>query len=555
MRPWAVAGWTVACAIPVAFLTVFFLWPVLSLVATGFDADGSFSLGALPEVFSSARTWRVIGQTLTQASLASLVALALGIPAAYVLYKLDFPGRTVLAGLMTVPFVLPTVVVGVAFSALFGPGAPLESWGFDRSLAILVLALVFPNIAVVARTVGSLWSRLDGSNERAARVMGASRSRAWFTVTLPALAPALASAAALVFLFCSTAFGIVLILGGREFSNVETEIYRQTVQFLDLRTAAVLSIAQFAIVAATLVVSSRLRRAGERAAPLREDRVEARRPAPMDVPVILIFIVTVLAVHVAPMLALVVRSFRGSDGWTLAHYAALISPPDDLPLDAPVSQAIGMSLRMAVAAAAIAMALGGLIALVLSRRPASRVLRRAQGVFDAAVMLPLGVSAVMLGFGLLITMNRPLGIGFDLRTSVVLIPVAQALVALPLVVRTLLPVLRGIDQNVRFAAASLGASPITVIGTIDLPMLGRSLGLVLGFAFATSLGEFGATSFLVRPDAQTLPVAVSQLIGHQAHGSYGAGLSAAVLLGVITAAIMLLAERLRPDRDAAGAEF
>lgn len=543
-----VAAWTLAAAIPLAFLAVFFLWPVASLVATGFVDEGRFDPSGIPEVFGAPRTWRVIGQTLAQAGLATLLSIALGLPAAYVLYRLDFPGRTALRGLLTVPFVLPTVVVGVAFSALLGPGGPLAPLGLERSMTVIVAALAFFNVTVVARTVGSFWARLDRSSELAARVLGAGRVRAWVTATLPALTPAIASAASLVFLFSSTSFGIVLILGGREFSNVETEIYRLTVQFLDLRSAAVLSLAQFAIVGASLVVSARLRRSGERAVELREEADRAARPGRGDLPVLLVFGVTTLLLHAAPVLALVARSLRDRAGaWSLANYAALVRPPEEWPLDGSVLEAIGLSFRLAVAAAAIAMVLGILIALVLSRRPASATLRRSLAVFDGLVMLPLGVSAVTLGFGLLLTMHRPLGIGFDLRTSVVLIPIAQALVSLPLVVRTLLPVLRGIDPQLRFAAGVLGARPFAVLRTIDLPMLGRSAGLALGFAFAVSLGEFGATSFLVRPGAQTLPVVVAELIGHQAPGSYGAGLAGAVVLAVITAAVMLLAERLRVD--------
>jgi thiamine transport system permease protein len=162
-------------------------------------------------------------------------------------------------------------------------------------------------------------------------------------------------------------------------------------------------------------------------------------------------------------------------------------------------------------------------------------------------MLPLGVSAVTVGFGLLLTMHRPLGIGLDLRTSGVLLPVAQALVAMPLVVRTLLPVLRGIDPRQRDAAAMLGASPLRVLATIDLRVLARPLGLALGFAFATSLGEFGASAFLVRPESQTLPVMVAQLISRQGAENYGMALSAAVLLGLLTASVMLVAERWRGE--------
>lgn len=546
--PWGVAAWTAATAVPLAFLALFFLWPVVSLIATGFVDDGALDFSGIPEVFGAGGTWRVIGQTLAQAGVATLISLALGVPAAYVLYRLDFPGQGLLRGFLTVPFVLPSVVVGVAFSALLGAGGPFAGWGLDRSFAAVVLALAFPNVGVVARTVGGFWARLDDTSEQAARVLGASRVRAWTLVTLPALGPALASAASLVFLFCSTSFGIVLILGGSAFANVETEIYRLTVQYLDLRGAAVLSIAQFAIVGFALVVSSRLRRAGERAVQLREDRAHGARPRRVDIPALVVFGATMALLHALPLITLLSRSLRDRSGaWTLANYTALVVPPEGLPIDGSVLSAILASLRIAVVAALLAMVLGALLALVLSRRPRSRTLRRGIDLFDGLVMLPLGVSAVTLGFGLLLTMHRPLGIGLDLRTSTALIPIAQALVALPLVVRTLLPVLRGIAPELRDAAASLGAGPFAMLRVIDVPLLGRSTGLALGFAFAASLGEFGATSFLVRPGEQTLPVAVAALIGHQAPGSYGAGLAGAVVLGVLTAGVMLLAERWRTD--------
>ncbi|NLB47710.1 MAG: iron ABC transporter permease, partial [Microbacteriaceae bacterium] len=381
-----------------------------------------------------------------------------------------------------------------------------------------------------------------------ARMLGASPGRAFLTVTLPRLTPALASAAALVFLFCATSFGVVLILGGREFSNIETEIYRLTVQFLDLRSAAVLSLVQELIVAAVLIVSNRLRRRRERAVDMRFETTRLVRPRREHLPAIVIFAATTVCLHALPLLALVTRSLQRRDGtFTLDSYRYLFAPPAQVRLNTTVLEATWLSLQFAVQACAIAMVLGVLVALVASRRPRSGVLRRAIDAFDGFVMLPLGVSAVTVGFGLLLTMHQPLGLGFDLRTSVVLIPIAQALIALPLVVRTLLPVLRALDQRQREAATMLGASPLRVLGTVDLRVLARPLGLATGFAFAVSLGEFGATAFLVRPDAQTLPVMVATLIGRQGSESYGMALAAAVVLGVLTAAVMLLAERWRGE--------
>ena len=541
-------AWAGAAALPLLFLTVMFVWPVVALLVTGLSGANTVGNGQPTEVLTDPRTWRVIAQTLVQASLGTLVSVILGIPAAFVLYRLRFRGRGVVRGLATIPFVLPTVVVGVAFTAVVGPGAPLEALGVDQSLTAIVLALAFFNVTVVMRTVGSYWAQLDPRPEHAARMLGASPIRVWFTVTLPALAPAIASAAALTFLFCATSFGVVLILGGRQFSNIETEIYRLTVQFLDLRSAAVLSLVQFAIVAAVLVFSNWLRERKPQIVARSFVQGAAVRPTRAHMPVILVFLLTVIGLHVLPLFALVWQSLRGPDGQIgIQNYLYLFMPPAGSRLTGTVLDAALLSLRMAAIAAGIAMLLGVLTALVASRTPRSPLLRRARTVFESAVMLPLGVSAVTLGFGLLLTMYRPFGIGIDLRTSVVLIPLAQALIAFPLVVRILLPTLRGIDSRMRDAASLLGASPLRVLLTIDLAALGRAGGVALGFAFAVSLGEFGATAFLVRPGEQTLPVVISQLIGQQGAENYGMALAAAVVLGMLTAAVMLLAERWRGD--------
>lgn len=547
----ATAAVVVAAAVPLAFLAIFFAYPVAALVARGFVADGGLDLTGVAEVFSEPRTWRIVGLTFAQAILGTLGAVLLGVPGAFVLYCRRFPGRTLIRALVTVPFVLPTVVVGVAFRSLLASSGPLGFLGLDGTFTAIVLALVFFNYAVVVRTVGGLWERLDPRTAQAARALGASPARAFLTVTLPALGPAIASAASVVFLFCATAFGVVLVLGGLRFGTVETEIWIQTTQFLDLRAASVLSVVQLVVVVGTLMVFSRARATRERAlslhgspartAPLQLTR--RGRPGPDLLPAALTAVVAGVLL-LAPMLTLVLRSLRTPSGWGLGNYWALGSTGGDNALTVTVWQATANSLRIAVDATTIAVVMGALVALVVSRRPRSAAGRRAITWLDGAVMLPLGVSAVTVGFGFLIALNHP---PLDLRSSPVLIPIAQAIVAMPLVVRTVLPVLRAIDPRQRQVAAVLGATPLRVLATVDGPYLIRSLGLAVGFAFAVSLGEFGATSFLSRPDRPTLPVVVFRLIGQPGAVNQGMALAAAVVLALLTATVMALAERLRGE--------
>nr|WP_328705790.1 iron ABC transporter permease [Actinomyces trachealis] len=534
-------GWTAVTLLPLTFLIVFFAWPAASLVARGLLTDGHLDLSGFKEVLTRPRTWRIIRQTLLQASAATTICVTLGVPGALVLYRRSFPGRDLLRAVVTVPFVLPSVVVGAAFHALVTKGGPLGSLHLDGTTTAVVAALVFFNYGLVVRVVGTMWSRLDPRAVEAARTLGASTWRAWRTVTLPSLAPAIASAASMTFLFCATAYGVVLVLGGVGIGTIETEIYTLTTKYLDLRAAAVLSVLQLVVIALTLGVAEWARRASQTALQLRID-VPPSRLRRADAPALLLTLTVVAGLLVAPMWVLLLRSLRRSGQWTLANYMDLGRPGASKVLVTTVWEAAANSAQVAVASAVIALLVGGAVSLVVSRNPRSRALARGVGLLDAVFMLPLGVSAVTVGFGFLITLTRP---PLALTRSWWILPVAQAVVAVPLVVRALLPALRAIDPRQREAAMVLGAGPGRVLATVDGPHLLRAGGLAAGFAIATSLGEFGATSFLVRPRTNTLPVVLYRLIGAPGAQNQGMGLAVGVVLAAGTAAIMLACEWLQ----------
>ena len=538
--PGTILAIVLGAGVPLAFVGVFFAWPVAAMVGRGLFVDGALDLTGFGEVLARPRTLRLIGLTIGQAALASVVCVVLGLPIAHVLYRLRFRGQRMLRALVVLPFVLPTVVVGVAFRTLLREGGLLGSLQLDGTFAAIMLALVFFNVAVVVRTVGTTWEGLDTRQEEAARVLGASPVRVWLTVTLPRLAPAITSAASIVFLFCSTAFGVVLVLGGTKFGTIETEIYLLTTQFLDLRGASVLSVTQLVVVVLVLLVAARAR--GRRTAQRRVDSARSgRAPRLGDLPAIVVT-VAVAGFLALPIVALLLRSLRTADGWGLGNYLALGTTGSRNALVVPVWVALGNSLAIAVQATALALVVGLAASLVISRRPRSLGLRRSLAGFDAVLMLPLGVSAVTVGFGFLITLNTP---PFDLRSSPVLVPVAQALVALPLVVRTILPVLTGIDGRMRESAAVLGSPPWRVLRDVDLAIVGRPVLAASGFAFAVALGEFGATSFLSRPDRPTLPVVIFRLIGLPGGDNFGMAIAASVVLAAVTVAVIALVERLR----------
>ncbi len=525
-------------AVPLGVLAVFFVLPVSGMVSRGFWTDGSFDPGGVLEVLGRPRVHRVLWFTLWSAALGTLFSLALGLPAAHVLYRRRVPGGALLRAALLAPFVLPTVVVGVAFRQLLTDSGPLGFLGLDGTPVAIIAGLVFFNASVVIRVVGGAWETLDPRPAEAAAALGATPFQVLRTVTLPALRPAVVSAASVVFLFCATAFGVVLTLGGLRYSSVETEIYLLTTNLLDLQAAAALSVLQLVVVVALLLAAARARRTADPTVARVVPR--PRRLTRADVPALLATTALALLV-VGPIAALVAGSLRSDGTWSLANYRALQTTGQQQALLVPVTDALMTSLRTAVDATWMSLLLGLTVAVVATRRSRSRGERRVRTVLDGLFMLPLGVSAVTLGFGFLITLDRP---PLDLRDSPLLVPVAQALVALPLVVRILVPVLAGVDDRLRQAAATLGASPFRAALTVDLPVVGRPLLAAAGFAFAVSLGEFGATSFLARDEHPTLPVVIFGLIGHPGAMNYGMALAASVVLAATTAAVMLAVERL-----------
>ncbi|MBU3700749.1 MAG: iron ABC transporter permease [Acidimicrobiia bacterium] len=531
----------VAAAPPLLFLAVFFVWPVATIIERGLRPDGAWDLSVFADVATDPSIRRVLWFTVWQAAVSTLMCVLIGLPGAAMFARYRFRGRAVLWSALLVPFVLPTVVVGVALLGLIGPGGVL---GVDLSGTVwaILIGHVFFNYAVVVRTVGATWMTIDPRVEEAARTLGASTWTTFRRVTLPLLRPALAAASSIVFLFSFTSFGIVLLLGGTAHRTVEVEIYQQTARLLNLDVAAVLALLQLVLVVAVLWWFGRSQH--RRAVALEQRRAEeSRRPAVgwRARTFVAGNLVVIGALLGAPLVVLAVRAFSTPDGWGLGAFQSLGDTRRGSTAYVPPLDAVGNSLQFAAMATVLALVLGACAAWAIAGG-GGRVPRWSRFA-DTALMVPLGTSAVTVGFGFLLTFDRS---PFDLRSSVWIVPIVHAVVALPFVVRLLVPAVRAIDPRLHEAAAVLGASPGRVRRSVDAPILGRAVAGAAGFAFAVSLGEFGATAFLARPARPTLPVAVHRALGRPGEWSFAQAMALSAILMVLTVAVMLLVDRLRP---------
>lgn len=542
--------------IPLVFLLYFFYQPLLAIFRQVFSER--FNQGW--QFFSWDQVSQPLVFTLWQALLSTLLTLLVGLPAAYLFARFDFAGRKGLHTLSLLPFILPTVVVATAFNTLIGPRGWLNLILMDlfnlssppiqllNSLPAILLAHIFYNTSIIIRMVGNSLSRLNPHYEEAARVLNATPWQAFKEVSLPLLMPTILGASLLVFLFDFTSFGVVLMLGGSQYATLEVEIYNQAMNRFNLPMAGLLSIIQLLVTLLITLAQNRVRKPRFGNAALSGERKARHRPTDKwQKTFVVIMVILLLVLFVSPILSLVTRSFvtfeaargeRGEfqTGFTTRYYSELLQNRSGSIFYANPLAAIRNSLVYSVITMVIATSLGLISAYALSR--SGKFTRWLEPLF----MLPLGASAVILGLGFLLTFNKP---PWTSGPFPILIPIAHSLIALPFVVRTLLPAIQGIPNSLREAARVMGAKPWEVFQEIDLPILLRAMIVSLAFSFTISLGEFGASSFLANARTPTIPVTIFRYISQPGALNYGQALAMSTLLLITSAAGSLLIEKIR----------
>lgn len=512
---WVHAAWI----LPAMFLLVFLVWPLGRLIG---EVWQSSVLGN----FVDANTWQIAGLAVVQAAVSTLLAVIVGLPIANVVSRYGFTGRPFVQALVTIPFVLPTVVVALAVRSVVGTGV---SQGF----VLVVVAHAYVNIAVVVRIVGSRWSQHDARYEVVARTLGARPWRAFCSVTWPMIRTSVLSSAAIVFVFCFTSLGIVLLLGDTSTRTLESQILRQASLLLDFPGAIAAAIVQLVVVTAILVLAARVGSRGTTERLLPAHLLPLPRAAMARVAVLSTATIAAVLVLV-PVLALVRASLLGSNGLTLSFWGAIGDvDAGTTRLGTPLG-AIATSLTFAAITAVVAGVIGGMAAIATLAHGVGRAVA-------AVALIPLGISAATLGLGTLLAFGRP---PVDLRASGLLVPMAHALVAVPLVVAVALPALRAADQRMLVVAATLGASAQRAFWTAYGPILRVVMVAAAGLAAAVSLGEFGAAAFLTRAGNPTVPVQIVRLLGRPGETSYGVAAALSVILVLFTLALVLSVDRM-----------
>lgn len=512
-------GLTMVVVIPLVFIGVLFYWPLGRILAMGFGG-GTITAITVPHIAA------IVWFTIWQALLSGVITLVLGIPGAYLLYNRRFHGQKFLRAVITVPFVLPTIVVAIGFTSL----RELPVFGIVLSGASMIPAIicahVFMNYSLIVRGVGAMWSTLDSRTEDAAALDGAGRLRTLWSITLPQLRAAIISAFSLVFIYCLASFGIILVLGGGLVNSIETEIFTAATQFLDLTKTTGLAIVQMALTAVAFLIAQRATRRSVMIEAVDSESMR-KRVDRRDWPAVLLTGMVVTFLIGLPVISVVVRAFIFQGNLSLMNFRNLGGFGARDLLSITVGQAAMNSVRNLIVSLTLTMIISLLVSYVISRNTGSARFKIAQRVLDILFQIPIGVSAVVLGFGYLVTFSGGI---FPLRSSWLVVPLVQSLLATPLVIRFIYPALATIDRELLDAASVDSASASQSWWLVEMPLIRSSLMTAFGYAAIISIGEFGAASFLAYGDQGTLPTVLYQLISRPGAQNYGMAMATSALL-------------------------
>lgn len=542
---WAVKvrGWAglALASLPLLFLGAAFFFPLAHALSLGIRTDNRWTGEYLRAVLYDPYVQHLLSFTALQAFLSTVLSFALGFPLGWFLTRYEFPGKRLARAFTLVPFVLPPITVALGFYLFFGHSGYLNNalrGLFELkepplpvlySLWAVVLAHAFYNAPVFARFVHTAWNSLDPTLEEVCAALGASRLRAFFTVTLPLLAPAILSAAVLVFVLCFLSFAIPLSLGGARYATVEVGVYLYARIYLDLPRAAALALLELII---TLALAYIYVRAGgflggqqERIRPRKTVLFLARPSHALWIPWLLITALLFLGPIASIVADSLSRPFAGKAPG-LAWYAFIFSPERSPFIGTSPLGSILVSLEVAGLSTLLALFLG------LGVSGSLRIFR--SRAVETILMTPMAVSSVVLGLALLLVFRRPPFSYFGEKYGLV---IAHGLMFYPFVVRIVRPIWEGLTPSWVEAARTLGAGRLRAFFTVEAPLLSQALLVAGAFSLTLSLGEMTAAAMLSQGELVTIPLAIYRFLSARRFGAASAMASLLILLTVIAVGV------------------
>ncbi len=476
--------------LPIALIILFLLFPVISVLISSFYDGTKFSFEFLKIIFSDTLYYYIFGFTFSQALLSTLITLIVGIPIGYIFGRFEFRGRKILMALFTVPFVLPTVLVGMGFVSLFGEAGFLGS-----KFLSLILAHTFYNIPLVIHYFSAYYRTFDQNMIDVAKTLGSKGFHRFFRVFLPLFLPPILSASVLTFVFCFLSYGVVYIIGAGSFKSTEIQIYSDYFSG-ERNIAAALALVQLILILIVVVgylilirFQSRREKVGKTEIFPREKLlIKNKLKKPGNI--ILLFILFLgLILELAPMISIIITSFLDPNTNQFSNnYLTLFNNDFQSIAHIRIGRAISNTILFALGSATIA----GVLAIITVIIIGIKKRRKSTISLEILSYLPLTISSITLSIGIREIFYR---FSFFANYPWIFILISHGLIGYPFVIRALLNGINNLDQDLLDSAQTLGARWFFKFRKIYFPLLFRSFLAGFAFALGISLGEFSIANF------------------------------------------------------------
>ncbi len=546
----------------ISFLLAFFYVPIVRIFQTAFSSETGNSFQVFWETISDPFNLKFMGFTFLQAFLSTILCLLFGLPVGYFFAKYEFRGKKLIINLLTIPFVLPPVIVLIGFTVTYGQGGWVNLlWQnisnsssalitIDGTVQGIVLAHVFYNLSVIIRLTIPAWQSIDYEQIEVSSTLGAKRNRIFRKVTLPQIKNAIISSSLLVFIYTFNSFAIVMKLGNFNFYTLEVLIY-ESFDTLNFSAGASLAIVQLIINSLIIILYLAVERKSRKMAEGKEKGLKTEKlslkarnwKSRMALISYLLFIIIVLIFSFAPIIAIIVKSFIPDNTIVspLWGYSQIFTQQKITPLSTTTLRLFGNTFLFALIASAISLLLSVLIVFILRNRY-QRIKKYEKSISESLVsylvILPMATSSITLGLGLYLNFGN---LSSYYNAVWIFIIMSHVLISIPFVTRSILVAYSRIDVELLNVASSLGASRFTIFRKIEFPLIKR--GIIVGgiFSFAISLGEFGATYLLARANFETLSIGIYKLLKSQ---TLQISTAMASILVIITALCFYLINKL-----------
>ena len=510
----------------IAVLLMFIAYPLFCILKGSFtDSAGKLSFSSYTAIFKDSGFKTAFWNTIRLGTVVGFTSTVVGFLFAYTKQCVKSPFKKLYGVIEILPIISPPFVLAFAAITLLGRRGLItysllgiknfNIYGYTG--LVIVQTLVFFPIA--AMTLDGLLENFDVSMEEAARNLGASRLRVFFTVQIPMLASGLANVFLLSFIESVTDFSNPMILGGG-YKTLASQIYIQAIgnynQSAGTAIATILllvTVAVFVVQKAILDKRSYVTLTGK-ASRVRE-MIDDKGIMITTNALCLLISAIVLLFYVFVILSSFFKTWGANYTLVLDNWKFALGLSKNVK---SIFDTLGISLLVAP--------IGGVLAMVV----AFLVVRKrfvGRRLVEYVSMLGMAVPGTVFGLGYILAYNTP---PIVLTNTMWILVIVLVMTRLPVGVRSGMSALRQIDPSIEEAAADLGAHSTKVFGTVTLPLIRPAFYTGLVFSFIKSMTAISAVIFLVSANYNLLTVRVMQ---HVDKGQFGYASVLSTLLMIV----------------------